>query len=61
MLFLLVKSLYQEKQYFELERMKSKEVRIVAEESANNLLDNAASVCTTTAEQLYKFNLKQEE
>jgi hypothetical protein len=40
----LLSSHTKKKQYFELERMKSKEARIVAEASAYDLLDNAARV-----------------
>jgi hypothetical protein len=51
MLFLHVKFLYQEKQYFELEHMESKEAGIVAEASVSNLLDNTARVHTMRAEE----------
>jgi hypothetical protein len=57
----LLSSYTKKKQYFELERMKSNEARIVAEASANDLLNNAAKVHTMTAEESYKFYLKQEE
>jgi hypothetical protein len=57
----LLSSYTKKKQYLELKRMKSKEARIVAEASANDLLDNATRVCTMMAEESFEFYLKQEE
>ncbi len=57
----LLSSYTKKQQYFELEHMKSKEARIVADGSANNLLNNAARVRMAMAQELYKFYLKQEE